>query len=203
MDYAGSLAVSRESQRIGPVRVVIRPHRIHHAFGVTATDHLLHAAYEHFRRDQIVFYRGQLRDIAIHVRHGAQAARSALVLDEAVAQKHVAEIRALPQPCLPLLLAACRLILRAELTGRCSAAQMRVALRPRRGRAKALYAGPIQILEFVGRLVADIDDLAHLVQNSLQIHTLLSLIIRSYGLTAVLYLGIWSSSLNVPLREGR
>ena len=43
-DDTSSPAVSRESQHIGPVRVVIRPHRIHHAFGVTAADHLLHAA---------------------------------------------------------------------------------------------------------------------------------------------------------------
>ena len=142
MDYAGSPAVSRKSQRIGPVRVVIRPHRIHHAFGVTAADHLLDAAYEHFCRGQIALRRAQLHNVAVYVRHGAQAARSALVLDERMAQKHVAEIRALPQPCLPLLLGA-RLLLRAELTGQSSAAQVRVAFRPRRGRAEALYAGLI------------------------------------------------------------
>ena len=163
MDYAGSPAVSRKSQRIGPVRVVIRPHRIHHAFGVTAADHLLHAIDKHFCCGQIALYLSQILNVAVYVCYSAQAARSALVLDERVTQKHVAEIRALPQPCLPLLLAACRLILRAEPTGRCSAAQMRVAFRPRHGRSKALYAGLIQILELVCRLVADIDDLAHLV----------------------------------------
>ena len=142
MDYAGSPAVSRKSQRIGPVRVVICPHRIHHAFGVTAADHLLHAAYEHFCRGQIALRRAQLRNVAVYVRYSAQAARSALVLDERMAQKHIAEIRALPQPCLPLLLGA-RPTLRAELTGRRSAAQMRVAFGTRRGYAEALYAGLI------------------------------------------------------------
>ena len=143
MDYAGSPAVSRKSQRIGPVRVVIRPHRIHHAFGVTAADHLLHAIDKHFCCGQIALYLSQILNVAIHVRHGTQAARSALELDERMTQKHVAEIRALPQPCLPLLLAACRLILRAELTGRRSAAQVLVAFGTRRGYAEALYAGLI------------------------------------------------------------
>ena len=113
----------------------------------------------------------QLGNIPSDVNGFLHAAQSAVILDQAVMQQHIADRRVLPYPCDTMVLTVLQSPIRAERAGRFRTLQMLVALYARRKCAEPIAATAVEEQQLIRFRVADVNNFVELVEQLVNIHS--------------------------------